>query len=79
MLLFASARDAVGGRTVPFPVPASGIRADELVRALGRTYPALGRMLGSCRFVRNGRYLTDLATVVRAGDEFAVHPPYGGG
>jgi molybdopterin converting factor small subunit len=49
------------------------------VRALGDEYPRLRPTLQASRFVRNGQYLEDLETRVRPGDEFAVHPPYGGG
>ncbi|HYA58576.1 MAG TPA: MoaD/ThiS family protein [Thermoplasmata archaeon] len=77
--LFASAREAIGRPEVEWAVPAGGIVAEELVRALGRRFPALARVLPTCRFVRNGRYLNQLSQTVRPGDEFSVHPPYGGG
>ncbi|MGI0155158.1 MAG: MoaD/ThiS family protein [Thermoplasmata archaeon] len=35
--------------------------------------------LRACRFVRNGQYVERTSDRVRPGDEFAVHPPYGGG
>ena len=79
VLLFATARTAVGRSELEWPVPASGLPARDLVRELGTAYPMLARTLGTCRFVRNGRYLDRLSVRVRPGDEFAVHPPYGGG
>jgi molybdopterin converting factor small subunit len=79
VLLFASARQAVGHSRLDWPVPKGGLRAEDLVRALGDEYPRLRPTLQASRFVRNGQYLEDLGTRVRPGDEFAVHPPYGGG
>ena len=79
ILLFASAREALGRRTLDWPVSPDGVRADALVRALARTYPRLDLALRTSRFVHNGEYLHDLSTPIRPGDEFAVHPPYGGG
>ncbi len=77
--LFATAREAVGAASVDLAVPDEGMRADELVAALGRKYPRLRPALRTSRFVRNDRYLDDLSERIRPGDEFAVHPPYGGG
>jgi molybdopterin converting factor small subunit len=79
VLLFASAREAVGRSRLDWPVPKGGLRAEEVIRALGEEFPRLRPALKVSRFVRNGRYLDDLATRLRPGDEFAVHPPYGGG
>lgn len=79
ILLFASAREAVGRPELDWPVPPDGASAEELVGALGREYPRLRPALRACRFVCNGRYLDRLNERVRPGDEFAVHPPYGGG
>ena len=79
ILLFASAREAVGRRELSWPLPTGGLTAEKLIAALGREYPKLRPTLSVSRFVRNGRYLDDLATSLDAGDEFAVHPPYGGG
>ncbi len=77
--LFATARQLVGRATLPWPVPDEGVRARELVAALREAYPRLAPTLRVSRFLRNDRYLTDLEETVRPGDEFAVHPPYGGG
>jgi molybdopterin converting factor small subunit len=77
--LFATARRVVGRATLPWPVPEEGLRARELVAALQEAYPRLGPTLRASRFLRNDRYLGDLDESVRPGDEFSVHPPYGGG
>ncbi len=79
ILLFASAREVVGRPEVIWPVPPGGLTAKLLVAALGKEYPKLRPTLSVSRFVRNGRYLDDLEVSLRPGDEFAVHPPYGGG
>lgn len=79
MLFFGPAREQVGRARVPWPVPASGLSARELVAALADRYPRVAPTLRVSRFVRNDEYLRSLATRVRPGDEFAVHPPYGGG
>ena len=79
ILLFASAREAVGQREISWPLPPEGMTAQRLLAVLGEEYPKLRPTLSVSRFVRNGRYLDDLGTSLRAGDEFAVHPPYGGG
>jgi len=77
--LFATARLVVGRAAVSWPVPEGGLSARELVAALEARYPRLGPTLRVSRFLRNDRYLRDLEETVRPGDEFAVHPPYGGG
>jgi len=79
VLLFATARAAVGRPRLDWPIDPAGVTARTLVRSLGRSYPQLGPSLRTSRFVLNGRYLANLAARVRPGDEFAVHPPYGGG
>ena len=77
--LYATAREAVGRAVVELPVPSTGVTAREVVRRLADAWPALAPVLRASRFVRNDRYLTALSVRVRPGDEFAVHPPYGGG
>jgi len=79
VLLFATARLAVGSARVERRVGPEGVTAAFLVRSLGQDYPKLRPILRTSRFVLNGRYLSRMATRVRPGDEFAVHPPYGGG
>ena len=76
---FAAARRVVGQASLPWPVPEEGLRARELIAALRAAYPRLGPTLRVSRFLRNDRYLADLDEPVRPGDEFSVHPPYGGG
>lgn len=77
--LFATARLLVGKATFAWPVPDQGVVARELIAALAKEYPRLAPTLRVSRFLRNDRYLTDLDERLRPGDEFAVHPPYGGG
>lgn len=77
--LFATARTVVGRATLPWPVPEAGLPARELIALLGKAYPHLGPTLRVSRFLRNDRYLENLEELLRPGDEFAVHPPYGGG
>lgn len=79
VLLFATARLAVGRAEIRWTVDGKGVSVGSLVRALGNRYPKLAPILRSCRFVLNGEYVANRATRVRPGDEFAVHPPYGGG
>jgi molybdopterin converting factor small subunit len=79
VLLFASAREAVGRSVIECAVPKDGVSAAVLVRRLATEYPRLRSILKASRFVRNGKYLSTLNGRLRAGDEFAVHPPYGGG
>jgi molybdopterin converting factor small subunit len=79
VLLFGPAREAVGRGRVGWPVASGGISARALIDALAERYPRLRATLRTSRFVRNGEYLTDLGDRLRPGDEFAVHPPYGGG
>jgi len=77
--LFATARLVVGQATLLWPVPEQGLSARDLAAALGEAYPRLAPTLRVSRFLRNDRYLHDLGETLRPGDEFAVHPPYGGG
>jgi molybdopterin converting factor small subunit len=79
VLLFATARVAAGAPRLRWSVGSGGMTARRLVGALGAAHPKLVPTLRTSRFVLNGRYLTNLTTRVRPGDEFAVHPPYGGG
>lgn len=79
VLLFGPARQDAGIGTIRWPVPSQGITARALIEALRDAYPRLGATLRVSRFVRNGVYLDELSARIRGGDEFAVHPPYGGG
>jgi molybdopterin converting factor small subunit len=77
--LYAAARRLIGESTVSLPVPPSGLPARALVAELAHRFPRLAPTLRVSRFLRNDRYLADLGETVAPGDEFAVHPPYGGG
>ena len=79
MLLFATARTAVGRGRIDRPVPADGVPARELLQKLSEEYPALRRILVSSRILRNGEPLRHPSERIGPGDELAVHPPYGGG
>jgi len=79
VLLFATARRATGAGELRWPVDAAGVPVRSLVESLGKRYPKLAPILPTCRFALNGRYVASRATRVRPGDEFAIHPPYGGG
>ncbi len=79
VLLFASARTAVGRGELEWSVPAEGVSLKTLAGQLAAAYPALAPTLRVSRFVRNGRYVDGPAARIRPGDEFAIHPPYGGG
>ena len=79
VLFFATAREAVGQGAIDWPVPPGGLPASALLAGLTERYSKLRTILSASRFVRNGRYLDDLSASLKPGDEFAVHPPYGGG
>jgi molybdopterin converting factor small subunit len=79
VVLFATARLAVGRPQIAWSVTPKGTTVRSLLRSLGARYPKLAPILATCRFVLNGKYVASPATRVRPGDEFAVHPPYGGG
>jgi molybdopterin converting factor small subunit len=79
IVLFATARTAVGRAQLDWPVPADGIAASAIAEALAAAYPRLAPTLRVSRLVRNGRALERRSARVRPGDELAVHPPYGGG
>jgi molybdopterin converting factor small subunit len=79
LVLFATAREAVGRPEVDRTIPLDGATVAEVLGALGREFPSLARVLPSCRFARNGRYLDLAKARLHPGDELAVHPPYSGG
>ncbi len=79
VLLFAGARVAVGRSELRWSVPPGGLAAGDLARQIAAEYPRLAPILRSSRLVRNGEYLRSASETVRPGDEFAIHPPYGGG
>jgi hypothetical protein len=49
------------------------------VRELSARHPALARIARHSRWFRNGEPVEGPTVRIRPGDEFAVHPPYGGG
>jgi molybdopterin converting factor small subunit len=79
ILLFATAREAVGAAALDREVPSDGRPVGALLDSLGAEYPALRPVLRHARIVRNGRYVSGRAGRVRPGDEVAIHPPYSGG
>lgn len=79
ILLFSTARTAVGRPRLVQKVPTAGASVEDLLRALAHEYPSLARIARSSRFFRNGEPVVRLSEIVRPGDELAVHPPYGGG
>ncbi len=79
VLLFATAREAVGRPAVDRPVPATGVTLGALLDDLAREHRRLAPVLRVSRFVRNGRYVRGRSARVRPGDEVAVHPPFSGG
>jgi molybdopterin converting factor small subunit len=76
---FATAREAAGRSVSEIDVPRKGLSVSQVLGLLTTRYPRLGPVLRTCRFVRNGEYLTGLTGRVFPGDEFAIHPPYTGG
>ena len=79
VLCFGPARQAAGTSRFLFEVPSAGIRSSELVAALAQARPRLRPTLQVSRFLLNGEVIGPRARRARPGDEFAIHPPYGGG
>jgi molybdopterin converting factor small subunit len=79
ILLFASAREAVGRSSLERAAPGSGGTVSDVLSELVREYPGLRPILAASRIVLNGEYLTERVERVRSGDEIAIHPPYSGG
>ena len=79
LLLFATARTAVGAARLDWAVQPGGSPAAEILEQLGARYPAVRRVLRASRLYLNGELLLDAGEAVRPGDELAIHPPYGGG
>jgi len=78
-LLFSTARTAVGTGALDWPVPPEGTPVRELLDELSRAHPALVRILAHSRLFHDGVPVLRLDEPVRAGEELAIHPPYGGG
>ncbi|HEV2317182.1 MAG TPA: MoaD/ThiS family protein [Thermoplasmata archaeon] len=79
VVLFATARQAVGAGEITWEVPTEGITVGELIEGLTSRYPHLRPIVAHSRLLCNGEYLPRRSVRLRAGDEFAVHPPYSGG
>jgi molybdopterin converting factor small subunit len=79
VLLFATARTAAGRGSVDWPVPTGGTTLRALLDELAEAHPGLGPILIHARIFHAGSLADRLDARVRAGDEVAVHPPYGGG
>ena len=79
VLLFATAREAVGRSSLSHPVPSGGIGLDELLEDLATEHPRLRPVLRISRIVRNGEFLRGRGVRIDSGDEIAIHPPYSGG
>lgn len=79
VLFFATAREAVGRKELRLAVAPGGAPVAELLARLTVEHPRLAGVARTCRVVLNGRFLDGTATVVRPGDELALHPPYSGG
>ncbi|MCI4362862.1 MAG: MoaD/ThiS family protein [Thermoplasmata archaeon] len=79
LLLFATAREALGQGELTLAVSPQGTPLAELLAPLAKESPQFARVLRASRIVRNGRYLRARRTQIMPGDELAVHPPYSGG
>ena len=79
VVLFATAREAVGAPSVVRAVPTKGSTIAAVLEELVAEHPKLGAVLRGSRLVLNGHYVRGTRTRVSPGDEIAVHPPYSGG
>jgi molybdopterin converting factor small subunit len=79
VLLFASAREAVGQSSLRRPIPDGGIALAEFLEGLAELHPPLRRVLRISRIVRNGEVLPGRSGRVAPGDEIAIYPPFSGG
>jgi molybdopterin converting factor small subunit len=79
ILLFATAREAVGTSSLRRPIPRQGTSLADLLDSLRTDFPRLGPILKISRVVQNGSYVAHPRVRVRPGDEIAIHPPYSGG
>jgi molybdopterin converting factor small subunit len=79
ILFFATARTAVGARSISWPVPTSGRTLREVLSEVVVAHPHLGPLLPHCRFFRNEEAVARPDELLRPGEELAIHPPYGGG
>lgn len=79
VLLFATAREAVGRAALSRPMDAGGTSLEEFLRTLRTEFPRLGPVLRTSRIFRNGELVRSATGTVAPGDEIAIHPPYSGG
>ena len=83
VLLFASAREAVGkaklNLDVSATVPELGVRASDVLRQLVEMYPRLDFEGSQISVAVNQSYLGEDDVAIRAGDEVALLPPIAGG
>lgn len=82
VLLFASAREAVEGRSeLRVELPSQGESLAQLLAELERAHPRLRRVLGRSRVSVNGEYVHAPFSALRlhGSDEVAILPPYSGG
>ena len=79
LLLFSTARTAVGAGSMTWPVPPEGTSVRDLLADLVRVHPRLKPILPQSRCFHDGNAVTRLDERVRPGEELAIHPPYGGG
>ncbi|MFZ0829987.1 MAG: MoaD/ThiS family protein [Thermoplasmata archaeon] len=79
VVLFATAREAVGVASLDWPVPARGSTVTAVLAGLVEEHPRLAPVLKVARIARNGEYVRGPRARVASGDEIAIHPPYSGG
>jgi len=79
VLLFATAREAVGRSSLSRPVPDGGVALEQFLGDLAALHPRLGPVLRTCRVAQNGEILPTRSAHVRPGDELALYPPFSGG
>ena len=77
LLLFASCRDAVGGKELDLEIE-EGTSAGSLREELARRYPRLRPLKEKLLVAVNAEYVDD-HTVLKQGDEVALIPPVSGG
>ncbi|MCI4373047.1 MAG: MoaD/ThiS family protein [Thermoplasmata archaeon] len=79
VLLFSTARTAVGSRSLSWPVGPDGTTVRELAAGLARAHPRVAPILGHCRYFHDDVLVKGLDERLPPGAELAIHPPYGGG
>ena len=79
VLLFATAREAVGRSRFDRAIPADGVALRAVLDAIVAEHPKLARVLSGSRLVVNGEVVRGQAVRLQPGDEIGIHPPYSGG